>query len=177
MPESASLHSCQIPAETSAAWTAHLADYSVAPLFTQFGRATYTLPEEKQKETAINDFEGHLVEAFRLRSLATKFGYTRDQSQDGGWFYDYIKSFPGLGLKSVLNFSGNGLPEENRSVALKDISFQQSAGEEDAMMGMSAGMALDEVPAVLLSECYNDLRTISAAGSGFDPEWEKKVGY
>ena len=40
----------------------------------------------------------------------------------------------------------------------------------------SAGMALDEVPAVLLSECYNDLRTIAAAGTGCDPEWEKKIG-
>jgi hypothetical protein len=170
-------HSCQLPSETSSAWTAHLADYDVAPIFTQFGRTTYSLPEGKGKETAINDFEGHLVEAFKLRSLATKVGYTRGQTQDGGWFYDYLKSFPGLGLKVVLEFSGNGLPEENRTVALKQIYFQQSAAEEEPMIEMSGGMALDEVPAVLLSECYNDLRTIAAAGTGFDPEWEKKVGY
>ncbi|MGA2253317.1 MAG: hypothetical protein ABSG53_01540, partial [Thermoguttaceae bacterium] len=75
----------------------------------------------------------------------------------------------------VLNFSGNGLPEENRTVALKDISFQQAAAAEESMMPMSGGMALDEVPAVLLSECYNDLRTIAATGTGYDPEWEKKV--
>ena len=118
-----------------------------------------------------------MVEAFKLRSLATKAGYTRGQSQDGGWFYDYLKSFPGLGLKVTLNFSGNGLPEENRPVALKDISFQQAAAEEESMMEMSGGMPLDEVPAVLLSECYNDLRAIAAAGTGFDPDWEKKAGY
>jgi len=146
-------HSCQVPAEMASAWAAHLADYSVAPLFTQFGRTTYVLPEDKRKETAINEFEGHMVEAFKLRSLATKFGYTRGQAQDGGWFFDYIKSFPGMGLRIVLNFSGNGLPEENRSVALKDISFQQAADEEAAMTQMPGGMGLDEVPAVLLSEC------------------------
>ncbi len=180
LPDKARLrvaHSCHVPAETAAAWTAHLADYSVTPLFTQFGRTTYALPEEKRKETAIKDFEGHIVEAFKLRSLATKFGYTRGQAQDGGWFFDYIKSFPGLGLKVVLSFSGNGLPEENRSVALKDIAFQQAAAEEEPTMQMSGGMVLDEVPAVLLSECYNDLRTIAAAGTGFDPQWEKKIGY
>ena len=170
-------HSCHVPAETATAWATHLADYSVTPLFTQFGRATYALPEEKRKESAIDDFCGHMVEAFKLRSLATKFGYTRGQAQDGGWFFDYNKSFPGLGLKVVLNFSGNGLPEENRPVALKDISFQQAAAEEEPLMQMSGGMALDEVPTVLLSECYNDLRTIAASGTGFDPAWEKKIGY
>ena len=144
-------------------------------LFTQFGRETYVLPEAKRKETSIRDFEGHMVEAFKLRSLATRFGYTRGQAQDGGWFYDYAKTFPGLGLKVQLSFSGNGLPEENRSVALADISFQQAAAEEAVSCEMSEGMPLDEVPAVLLSECYNDLRTIAASGTGYDPAWEKKV--
>ncbi len=63
----------------------------------------------------------------------------------------------------------------HRTVALKDIAFQQSADEKEPMMQMSGGMALDEVAGVLLSECYNDLRTIAAAGSGFDPAWERKV--
>jgi HEAT repeat protein len=170
-------HSCQVSPESAAAWARHLADYGVTPLFTQFGRTTYSLPEEKRKETAINDFEGHLVEAFKFRSLATKLGYTRGQAQDGGWFYDYLKSFPGLGLKVVLEFSGNSLPEDNRIVAMKQIYFQQAAAEEGPLMQMSGGMALGEVPAVLLSECYNDFRTIAAAGTGFDPEWKKTVGY
>ena len=168
-------HSCQVPAETAAAWVRHLADYDVTPLFTQFGRAMYVLPDEKRRETSIKDFEGHMVEAFKLRGLATKFGYTRGQAQDGGWFFDYSKTFPGLGLKVQLNFSGNGLPEENRTVALSNIAFQQAGPEEASPMQLSEGMPLDEVPAVLLSECYNDLRTIAAGGSGYDPAWEKKV--
>lgn len=168
-------HSCRVSAETASAWVAHLADYNVAPLFTQFGRTAYALPGAKRKETAIDDFCGHMVEAFKLRSLATKFGYTRGQAQDGGWFFDYVKNFPGMGLRIVLNFSGNGLPEENRTVALKDLAFHQSSGEEESMLQMSAGLTLDEVPAVLLSECYNDLRTIADAGTGYDPEWEKKI--
>ena len=42
-------------------------------------------------------------------------------------------------------------------------------------MQMSEGVPLGEVPAVLLSECYNDLRTIAAGGTGHDPAWEKRV--
>jgi hypothetical protein len=36
-------------------------------------------------------------------------------------------------------------------------------------------MPLGEVPVILLNECWNDLRTIAAEGTGFDPDWEKKV--
>jgi hypothetical protein len=36
-------------------------------------------------------------------------------------------------------------------------------------------MPLGEIPPVLLSECYDDLKEIAAAGIGFDPDWEKKV--
>jgi len=60
-------------------------------------------------------------------------------------------------------------------VALKDIVFQQATDEETSMMQMSGGIVLDEVPAVLLSECYNDLRTLAASGFGYDADWEKKV--
>jgi hypothetical protein len=37
------------------------------------------------------------------------------------------------------------------------------------------GLGLEEVPAVLLSECYNDLPAIAATGTGYGSEWEKKI--
>jgi hypothetical protein len=97
-------------------------------------------------------------------------------TQDGGWFFDYVKQFPGLGLKAILNFSGNGLPEENRMVALTEFSFQKSGNQDEMNHFASPSLPLSEIPAVLLSECYNDLRSLAALGPGFDPEWEKKVG-
>ena len=172
-------HSCNVPPETSQAWAAHLADYSISPLFAQFGRAAYDLPEAKCRETAVKDFEGHMLQAFKLRGLATKFGYTRGQAEDGGWFYEYLKSFPGLGLEVHLGFSGNGLPEENRTVSLTSLSFERKASQEGAssagMFRRGGDVPLKDIPAVLLSECVGDLRSIAAAGSGFDAEWEKKA--
>jgi hypothetical protein len=168
-------HGCQLADAVAEKWKKHLADYDVSPLFTQFGRVPYALPAEKRNETSIDDFQGYMVEAFKLRGLATKSGYTRGQAQDGGWFYDYQKTFPGLGLCVQLQFSGNGLPEENRQVALTSLSFQKSAPEESGFVLQSGSLPLDEIPAVLLTECYNDLATIAKTGSGFDPEWEKKV--
>lgn len=168
-------HSCNVPAEVSQAWARHLADYDVSPLFAQFGRPPYPLGENRRKETAIKDFQGHMLEAFKLRGLATKAGYTRGQAEDGGWFHEYLKTFPGLGLEVHLGFTGNGLPEENRQVALTQLTFARKTEQPTTYLGRNTGLALKDVPAVLLAECAGDLRTIAAAGTGFDPEWEKKA--
>jgi hypothetical protein len=36
---------------------------------------------------------------------------------------------------------------------------------------------LGELPAVLVSEAYNDLRLMAGDGTGFDPDWKKKSEY
>lgn len=167
-------HSCQLPPAVGDAWVRHLADYEVAPLFVQFGRETWTLPDDQRTATAITGLEGHIVEAFKLRGMATKSGYSRGATGDGGWFYEYCKGFPGLGLTAVLEFSGNGLPEENRRVALTKLSFERAQAEATPWSTKEAA-PLGEVPAVLLSECVNDVRAIAASGPGYDPEWEKHI--
>ncbi|HEX7375696.1 MAG TPA: DUF4132 domain-containing protein, partial [Pirellulales bacterium] len=169
-------HGSLVSPESSAAWTRHLADYEVQPLFGQFGRPAYVLPADKQDAAALTDFEGHLIEAFKLRGLATRLGYTRGPAQDGGWFYEYEKTLAGMGLKVVLRFSGNGMPEENRTVALMGLHFMPTGGEAAGMSFDRPGVPLGEAPGVLLSECYHDLATIAAAGSGYDADWQKTVG-
>ena len=77
-------------------------------------------------------------------------------------------------MEAVLEFTGNGLPEENRTVALITFRFERVAPEGEPVIG-GAKMSLGEVPPVLLSECWNDIRQIAAEGPGFDPEWEKKT--
>ncbi|MEW6280187.1 MAG: hypothetical protein AB1758_16285, partial [Candidatus Eremiobacterota bacterium] len=61
-------------------------------------------------------------------------------------------------------FTGNQLPEENRRVALCRLSFAHGP--------TGRAIAIGEVPPVLLSECLNDMRRMSADGPGFDPDWE-----
>jgi hypothetical protein len=167
-------HECQVTPEQSLAWRQHMEDYEVEPLFEQFGRPSFNLEEERKQADELHDFHGHILEAFKLRGRANKLGYTRGQAQDGGWFYDYHKRFPTLGIEVVLEFTGNALPEENRTVALTSMKFGRVAGDGEAIYS-GAGMPLGEVPVVLLSECWNDLRQIAGEGSGFDPDWEKKT--
>ncbi|MFD0928688.1 DUF4132 domain-containing protein [Methylophilus glucosoxydans] len=166
-------HDSLLSAEQVAQWQAHLKDYEVNSLFQQLGKGIYVLPEDKSKSDQIDDFEGHLIEAYSLRNRALKLGYTRGAAEDGGWFMTYEKRFIDLGVTSVIEFTGNPLPEENRTVALLSMYFanSQSKGWERDRL------ALHKIPKVLLSESYNDMRLISAEGSGYDKDWQKKSEY
>jgi hypothetical protein len=151
-------------------WSAHLADYEVTPLFQQLGRGVHAITPEMRSKRELTDFTGYVLEAFALRGRAGKLGYTRGQTEDGGWFYTYEKHFPTLGIVATVNFTGNPLPEQNRLVALKQLSFLRLASD-----GRRAELTLGDVPAVLVSECWHDMRLLAAEGTGFDPEWEKKT--
>jgi hypothetical protein len=170
-------HSRTITQAQATDWLAHCADYEVAPLFEQFGRAEFMRADEKKAETQIKDFEGHLIEAFKLRGRATALGYTRGQAEDGGWFYWYKKTFLSLKLEAFIEFTGNGLPEENRTVALKSLSFSALDEQQSGYLAFGNSLPLGKISPVLLSEVWNDLRSITAQGTGYDPEWEKKSAY
>jgi hypothetical protein len=165
-------HDSVLPPEQVALWQQHLQDYEIAPLFQQLGKGIYALPESQVDATEIKDFEGHLIEAFALRGRSLKLGYTRGAAEDGGWFYTYEKRFPSLGLLAVIEFTGNPLPEESRTVGLRKLSFER-LGEQ----GARSQLPLGKMPKVLLSECYNDLRLMAADGTGHDADWEKKTEY
>ncbi|MEO0853886.1 MAG: DUF4132 domain-containing protein, partial [Cyanobacteria bacterium J06648_11] len=168
-------HSSLLEKETETAWKQHLADYEVPELFQQFGREAYQLPDDKQKDTDLTDFEGHMLTTFQLRGKATKLGWVRGDVEDGGSFWMYYKSFASLRVNAVLEFSGSYVPEEDIPAALKAVYFTRQKSKDDSgSMWNSTKLNLAAVPPVLLSECYNDVRDIAAVGSGFDDDWQKK---
>jgi hypothetical protein len=161
------LHALHTSPDGVAAWSQHLGDYEVEPLFDQLGRPPFRLPEGQRTAMALSEFRGHMVEAFKLRGRATKLGFQRGTNDDGAWFSTYTRLLPGLGIEVVIHFSGNELPETNRTVALETLTFRHGQSKEDLPLG--------QVPTVLLSESYNDLRAIAAEGTGFDPDWQSKT--
>ena len=161
------------PRSDRTAWVQHFSDYKVEPLFQQFGKATFSLPENLKEAGEITEFLGHIVKAFSLRNRLTRLGYTRGAAQDGGWFFDYHKTFPRLGLEAIIEFTGNGLPEENRTVALQRLHFVRK--RSDAEPAMPQEVTLGELPRVLLSECWNDIRMAAGEGPGFAADWEKQT--
>ncbi|HKE56321.1 MAG TPA: DUF4132 domain-containing protein, partial [Pyrinomonadaceae bacterium] len=167
-------HDETVEQDDRSAWLQHLSDYKIEPLFQQFGKQTFTLPDDLKEATEIKDFLGHILKAFSLRNRLTRLGYTRGAAQDAGWFYDYRKTFLSLGLEAVIEFTGNGLPEENRTVALRRLFFARKM-ESGGGPSFSEELALGELPRVLLSECWNDMRMAAAEGPGFAADWEKQT--
>ena len=164
-------HRSLFTSEQSEAWKQHLADYKIEPLFNQLDRPVLA----STAGAAIEDRNGHIIEAFKLRSTAQKLGYERAQAEDGGWFTQYIKPFSGIGINAVIEFTGSPLPEENRAVALIEAKFVRA--RKGQRSGYGTQIALKEVPSVLLSEVWNDFHQIAGAGSGFAADWRNRVAY
>jgi hypothetical protein len=169
-------HTCNTSLELGKVWAQHLEDYDVEPLFAQFGRESWELRDDLKKAAEIGDFTGHMITTFQLRSKATSLGFVRGEAEDGGSFMCYRKAFPSLGLQAVLNFTGSYLPEEDIPAALTTLHFAKAGGNSDDYSWNETQMPLTRIPAVLLSECYNDVRQIAETGSGFAEDWEKQ-GY
>ncbi len=144
-------------------WRRHLADYEVAPLFPQLDRPLHVPADLTAGELA--DFRGYAVGFFRLNNLVTKFGYRHAPVVDGPAFSSYLKRIPGLNLDLELSFSGMQMPPVDETVFLMDLKFSRDYQP----------VSLTEVPRVLLSECWHDLKTIADAGTGYDPDWESKM--
>ncbi|TWT87185.1 hypothetical protein Mal64_27230 [Pseudobythopirellula maris] len=168
-------HACNTDAATAETWDRHLKDYDVTPLFRQFGRSVYQLPEELIKQTELTDFEGHCLTTFQLRGKATKAGFARGQAEDGGCFMEYRKRFPSLELEAVLGFTGSMLPEEDVAAALTALYFVKTKNDgREQHSWRQDKVLLGKVPPVLLSECRYDVEQIASAGTGYDPEWRTK---
>lgn len=163
-------HVVTMGAEQARAWQQHLDDYEVTPMLRQLDNPPYPLTGDRGQETAMRDVEGHLISAFALRGRATRRGYRRGPGEDGAVFTTYSRSVAGLDLTVVLEFSGNTLPEEDRTVALAALRFERADRRRRTSV-----VPLGEVPPVLLAEAYADLTHVAAGGTGFDPDWRSKV--
>ncbi|HEX8564633.1 MAG TPA: DUF4132 domain-containing protein [Pyrinomonadaceae bacterium] len=171
------VHQQTIPLETAENWKLHLSDYEITPIFPQFGREMPGLSKETMDAREIKDFEGWMIETFKLRGKATALGFTRGSVEDAGCFYNYRKSFTALELEAFIEFTGSFVPEENRPAALLSLSFARIGKQTSGYLSPNSGLKIKDVPPVVLCEVWNDWKTIANTGTGFDPDWKKKSEY
>src|SRR5262249_15039924 len=153
------------------AWRTHLADYEVKPLFEQLERPALAIAADDTERRVIDDRQGHMMNTFALRGAATKLGYQRGAGEDGGVFTVYQKRFEAAGVTAAVEFTGSMLPEQNVPCALRSLWFVRT-GHGHIGYGAKT-LPLAKVPPVLMSETWNDYHALAAAGTGFDPQWEK----
>ena len=166
-------HASLLAADEVAAWRTHMADYEVDPPFAQLEAHLPELTDHAKDETAIGDREGWMIETFKLRGIATKLGFVRSRAEDGGVFTTYERRYNSAGLVALIEFTGSPLPEENLPAALRCLRFAKLRGSGY----YGAGPPLKDVPPVLLAESWKALHLIADAGTGHDPDWEKKSAW
>jgi len=126
-------------------WRAHLADYEIEPLFDQFSARA---PDVTAGQTKVRDWEGLLIDARELRRAAEARGYAR--SSNIYLYSTFLKDFPDMGLRSVIDFAGAYVPEDEMTTT-GALSLCRGRRE----------VPLDRVPPVLLAECYADYRAVT----------------
>jgi hypothetical protein len=156
-------HSLLLDDQPARLWQQHLKDYNVSPLFEQLARPHLTLNSGEGDATVITECEGYGLAGSTLDAVAGKLGYQRGPTGEGGWFTCYRKPFPAAGLAAIIDFTGARLGRIQAPCVLTGLRFMRG----ETAQGLP--IPLRRVPPVLLSETWNDLRTIAAAGSRSRP--------
>jgi hypothetical protein len=166
-------HKQTLGAEQGAAWDRHFTDYEITPLFSQFNRPS---PVLAPKQTVFREFRGHMHNDGSLRGQMNRYAWELGPPMDAGIVGELIKRVPAAGLTAVLTLEG-GIPAGAYDVgswpcALSDLFFVPS---RVSYYQPSDAVPLEEVPPILLTEFYAEVRAMADAGTGFDPESSKKV--
>lgn len=164
-------HTCNLEPQAEIAWKKHLQDYDVEPLFQQLDRVPWEPPESIDSVYEINEFEGHMISALRLRSKAERLGYSRGAIGDDGIFTCFHKEFASLGFDAVIEFSGGRSGPADSQVALICFCFYPHSKAKDYCQDVKINIG--SVPPVLLAECYNDIKQIAADGNGYNENWKE----
>ncbi len=160
-------HDEVLPAEGSQ-WVEHFADYEVHPLLAQFGRPN---PATVGDQRVVDEFEGHVIDALKLRGQMNRLGWQLGQGQDAGWVYELFKPVPSFDARAVLSITGvNPYPEPHETALLKLYVTPSDSRNSEA-----EALPLADLPRILVRELYAEVAAIAAAGTGFDPDYRKKT--
>jgi hypothetical protein len=164
-------HRLTVPEEHVLGWLAHLADYEVPSLFSQFTRPVFRLPEGSRTATACPLTLNQPLAVQPLSRRARGLGYdpAAFRLQDGGDCF--LKHFPGAGLHAEINITDF---DEKQNATRLELTFHRGTAGS-AHGGASLAFALSEIPPVLLSECHADLLSLggSPASAGQPESLEK----
>lgn len=139
-----------------ASWHQHLIDYGVLQPFDQFSALA---PAFEPGATSFDDLIGHLSDSLRFCGLAERRGYRQGETYTHDWFADYWQEFGGI--TAVLPFTGARKSRELVPCATLELYFQQRRRR----------LRLEQVPPVLLAECYADYAALAELGpfdAGYD---------
>ena len=159
-PEGASLsiaHGSCLGAALEARVSEHLAEYDLALLFPQLGRAIHTLDPEQPGSLRLVPPGSSSVSSFALRGRMKRLGWERGPSGDGGYVDRYVRPFVSLGLEAVLVHTAVPQPETDAKIEIEGIEVHRLPPPDAPLHAPRSVLFVRAVPPVLRHELWNDL--------------------
>ena len=160
-------HEVHLGSEAGRRWEDHLRDYTTTPLFPQFGGS---VPNDLDG-SVWSAVRGHMISARALRGAVTKAGWQLGPAEDGGVISTLMKDCSMAELTAVLEITGVPAYMDDSVTALLDAFFvrRNSGGFHQQPVPLA------DVPQILLIETCGEVTRIAAAGTGYDPDYQKKA--
>ncbi|MCP4215749.1 MAG: DUF4132 domain-containing protein [bacterium] len=168
-------HSCYIEAKQVEAWRLHFHDLDAAFFLPQFPTEFFESPAAEEEAVDISDFKGYMLDNVVLKRTVDALGYTVGRRDDPHYFFRYVKPFVSRGIEAVIEFSGAKNSSEQKKVALVGAYFRKIWEKGDPAYVMHRKLLLIQIPAVLVSETWKDIKQVAAVGSGFAEDWQNKI--
>ncbi|HLV97435.1 MAG TPA: DUF4132 domain-containing protein [Ktedonobacterales bacterium] len=175
-------HPVELDEATRSAWLQHLADYEVAPSFSQLNRPIVRVSPDECNALWWEQYKGYLMNGGALKGRFLKAGWERGSVQDAGAYYTIWKAFPAAGVQAILETAGMSVGyEQEFTTAIKRLAFARtdtiqrgSYIYDDLKEKDERSIKLGEVPPIIFSEIAADVQNFAAAGE-YREDWEKKV--
>ncbi|MBN2694066.1 DUF4132 domain-containing protein [bacterium] len=160
------VHPIELKKDEIEKWKIVLSDYELIQPFKQLERDVYILEKDKEENYLLDDFNGFMVSRGGLKTKFKKFGW-EPFDQDQGYFECYSKYIKDYDLTVNLHFEGDSLDsyeDQSEEIAIYTVEFLNNFNK----------LKLKEIPARLYSEIYNEIKTVSNSGSGFNENNKRK---
>lgn len=166
------VHPMLLSEEERQNWGEVLSDYEIITPFQQLGRSIFTLKGNEPDETEITRFGNVKIAPLVMVGIVNRQGWERGGIEDGGVYYEYIKTFPFANTTAIIQHSGI-------AVGALDALGEATIEKCFFIKGLSPGgwrysgwrynrkdkaLQLKEVNPVVVSEVLRDLGAIAAKG-------------
>ncbi len=161
LPEGAHLcvaHACRLDEREERALVDHLAEYRLASLFPQLGRARHVLDPAQPTLARISPpGERSSISSFVLRGRMKRLGWERGPSGDGGYVDRYLRLFVTLGLEAHLVHTAVPQPEVDTPITVEGLEVFRLPPPDAPPHAPRQVLLVSAIPEVLRHELWNDL--------------------
>ncbi|MBN8610307.1 MAG: DUF4132 domain-containing protein [Deltaproteobacteria bacterium] len=160
LPEDATItiaHGSKLSDAEETRFADHLAEYELAPLFPQLGRARHALDASQPGLLRIVPPDQESISSFVVRGRMKRLGWERGPSGDGGWVDRYTRPFTSLRLEAVLVHTAVPQPETDTPITIEGIEVHRLPPPDAPLHAPRSVLLTSAVPSVLRHELWNDL--------------------